>query len=143
MDTFTLVHGDLVLDGSGGYAMLSGADRIRQDLSLALLEEYGSDRFHPKYGSVVKTYVGNVIDENLPQLVKAEVNRVVIAYIGLQQAEVLRDSTVDIAGRFNTSDVVRNITSIDVHATYDTIYVAVTLETLARETITITQQVTT
>jgi translation initiation factor RLI1 len=91
----------------------------------------------------VKSYLGNVIDENLPQLVKAEVNRVVIAYIGLQQAEVLRDSTVDIAGRFNTSDVIRNITSIDVHAAYDTIYVAATLETLARETITITQQVTT
>lgn len=143
MDGFALVHGDLVIDGSGGYAMLSGADRIRQDLSLALLEEYGSDRFHPKYGSVVKSYLGNVIDENLQQLVKAEVNRVVIAYIGLQQAEVLRDSTVDIAGRFNTSDVVRNITSIDVHAAYDTIYVAATLETLARETITITQQVTT
>jgi phage baseplate assembly protein W len=143
MDGFALVHGDLVLDGSGGYALLSGADRIRQDLSLALLEEYGSDRFHPKYGSVVKSYLGNVIDENLPQLVKAEVNRVVIAYIGLQQAEVLRDSTVDIAGRFNTSDVIRNITSIDVHAAYDTIYVAATLETLARETITITQQVTT
>jgi phage baseplate assembly protein W len=143
MDTFALEHGDFVIDGSGGYALLSGADRIRQDLSLALLEEYGSDRFHPKYGSVVKTYIGNVIDENLQQLVKAEVNRVVTTYIGIQQAEVLRDSTVDIAGRFTTSDVVRNITGIDVHTTYDTIYVAATLETLARETVTITQQVTT
>jgi phage baseplate assembly protein W len=143
MDAFALVHGDLVLDGSGGYAMLSGADRIRQDLSLALLEEYGSDRFHPKYGSIVKSYIGNTVDENLQQLVKAEVNRVVTTYIGIQQAEVLRDSTVDIAGRFNTSDVVRNITSIDVHTTYDTIYVAATLETLARETITISKQVTT
>jgi phage baseplate assembly protein W len=143
MDTFALIHGDLALDGSGGYAMLSGADRIRQDLSLALLEEYGSDRFHPKYGSIVKSYVGNVIDENLQQLVKAEINRVVVTYIGLQQAEVLRDSTVDIAGRFTTSDVVRNITSIDVHTTYDTIYVAATLETLARETIAISKQITT
>lgn len=143
MDTFALVHGDFVIDGSGNYAMLSGADRIRQDLSLALLEEYGSDRFHPKYGSVVKSYIGNVIDENLQQLVKAEVNRVVTTYISIQQAEVLRDSAVDIAGRFNTSDVVRNITSVDVHATYDTIYVAATLETLARETVTVSRQITT
>lgn len=141
MKTLALQHGDLVIDGSGSYAMVSGAARIRQDLTLALLEEYGTDRFHPKFGSIIKEYLGNAITSDLQQLVKAEVNRVVQNYIIVQQSQVLRNTQFDVAGQFDTSDVVRAMTSIDVQTTYDAIFVAVTLQTLARETVSVNRQV--
>ena len=89
MKTLALQHGDLVIDGAGSYAMVSGAARIRQDLTLALLEEYGTDRFHPKFGSIIKEYLGNAISSDLQQLVKAEVNRVVQNGPGARSVVVL------------------------------------------------------
>lgn len=142
MKTLALQHGDLVIDGAGSYAMVSGAARIRQDLTLALLEEYGTDRFHPKFGSIIKEYLGNAISSDLQQLVKAEVNRVVQNYIIVQQSQVLRNTQFDVAGQFDTSDVVRAMTSINVETTYDAIFVAVALQTLARETVSVNRQVT-
>lgn len=141
MKTLALQHGDLVIDGAGGYATVSGAARIRQDLTLALLEEFGTDRFHPKFGSIIKEYLGNAITSDLQQLVKAEVNRVVQNYIIVQQSQVLRNTQFDIEGQFDTSDVVRAMTSIDVETTYDAIFVAVALQTLARETVSVNRQV--
>lgn len=141
MQTLGLVNGDLAIDGSGGYLMVSGADRIRQDLTLGLLEEYGTDRFHPKFGSTVKTYLGNPITPELQQLVQAEVNRVVQNYILIQQAEVIRGSQFDLAGRFDTSDVVQAVTSINVRTDMDAIFVSVALQTIARETVSIRRQV--
>lgn len=139
MQTFGLVHGDLDISG-GGYVLLTGADRIRQDLALALMEEYGSDRFHPGWGSVISRYIGQVLTPELQQLVRAEVNRVIQNYISIQRAEVLRDSQVDIAGRFNTNDVVRRLISVTTSTRFDRIDAVITLETLARETVQIKKQ---
>lgn len=138
--TLALVDGDLML-AQGGYLLYTGAQRIKQDLSLALQEEYGSDRFHPRYGSIVMRYIGQVISPDLQSLVKAEVNRVVQNYIAIQNAEILRDSQVDVANRYSTSDVVRRIVSIVASANIDTINVSLVLETLARETVAIKKQV--
>lgn len=143
METLALVHGDLMVDSSGNLLTYSGADRIRQDLTLALTEEYGSDHFHPKWGSIVKSYIGNPITQNLQQLVQAEVNRVVQNYITIQQSQVLRNTTYDIAGVFDTSDVVQSVGPLSVSSSFDSIYITATLTTAARQTITITKQVTT
>lgn len=141
MQSLALVQGDLAIDGTGDYLTFSGVDRIRQDLTLALTEEYESDRFHPGWGSIIKQYLGQPITPDIQQAVKAEVNRVVQNYIVLQQQEVLRDSQFDIAGRFDTSDVVRSVSDIKGRVLFDAIYVSATLTTLARETVTISRQV--
>lgn len=139
MKTLALMNGDL-MPAQGGYLLFTGVDRIRQDLTLALMEEYGTDRFHPKWGSVIRQYIGNVISPQLQQLVRAEVNRIVQNYILIQQAEVLRDSQVDIKGRFSTSDVVRSVVGIKTSTYVDRIDVQLALETLARTTVTIKKQ---
>lgn len=139
MQTLALVNGDL-MPAQGGYLLVTGVDRIRQDLTLALLEEYGSDRFHPKWGSVITRYIGNVITPQLETLVRAEVNRTVQNYIIIQQAEVLRDSQVDVKGRFKTSDVVRSLLSLSTTVHTDRIDVQLALETLARTTVNIRKQ---
>lgn len=141
MKTFALVHGDLVVETDGSYQLYSGAARIKQDLTLALTEEFGFDRFHPKYGSVIRSYLGQIISPEMESLIQAEVNRVLQNYIIEQQQSVLRDTVVDVQGVFNTSDVVRSVDNITVRALLDTIYLSATLTTLARESITIARQV--
>lgn len=141
MQSLGLIQGDLAIDGTGDYLTVSGTARIKQDLTLALTEELGADRFHPGWGSILKEYLGQPITPELQQAVRAEVNRVLQNYIVLQQQEVLRDSQFDVAGRFDTSDVVRSVGEIQVRTLYDAIYVSAILTTLARETVTISRQV--
>jgi phage baseplate assembly protein W len=139
--TLALFNGD-IMPAQGGYFMFTGVDRIRQDLTLALMEEYGSDRFHPKWGSVIRQFIGNVITPQLQTLAQAEVNRVVQNYILIQQSEVLRDSQVDVKGRFSTSDVIRSVRSISSSVNLDRIDVRLALETMSRASVTIKRQVT-
>ena len=142
MKTLALVNGDLAIGTNGGYLTYSGAQRIKQDLTLGLTEEYGTDRFHPTYGSIVQSYLGQVLSAELMQLVRAEVNRVLQNYLIIQQNEVLRDSLVDVANRYDTSDVVQSVDNVAARAVLDTIYLSATLTTLSRETVTISRQVT-
>jgi phage baseplate assembly protein W len=141
MKTIALINGDLAIGSDGGYLLYSGVARIRQDLTLALTEEYGTDRFHPTYGSIVTSYLGKVISADIQQLVRAEVNRVLQNYLIIQQNAVIRDTVVDVQGRFDTSDVVQSVDSITARALLDTIYIQATLTTLSRESVSITRQV--
>jgi phage baseplate assembly protein W len=140
--TLALVNGDLAIGTNGAYLLYSGVNRIKQDLTLALTEEYGTDRFHPTYGSIVQNYLGQVLSAELMQLVRAEVNRVLQNYLIIQQNEVLRDTVVDVANRYDTSDVVQSVDNVAARAVLDTIYLSATLTTLSRETLTISRQVT-
>jgi phage baseplate assembly protein W len=142
MKSLALVNGDLAIGTNGAYLLYSGVSRIKQDLTLALTEEYGTDRFHPTYGSIVQSYLGQVLSAELMQLVRAEVNRVLQNYLIIQQNEVLRDSLVDVANRYDTSDVVQAVDAVQARAVLDTIYLSATLTTLSRETVTISRQVT-
>lgn len=142
MKTIALVNGDLAIGTNGAYLLYSGVSRIKQDLTLALTEEYGTDRFHPTYGSIVQSYLGQILSAELMQLVRAEVNRVLQNYLIIQQNEVLRDSLVDVANRYDTSDVVQSVDSVQARAVLDTIYLSAALTTLSRETVTISRQVT-
>lgn len=140
--TLALINGDLAIGTNGAYLLYSGVPRIKQDLTLALTEEYGTDRFHPTYGSIVQSYLGQILSAELMQLVRAEVNRVLQNYLIIQQNEVLRDTVIDVANRYDTSDVVQSVDNVQARAVLDTIYLSATLTTLSRESVTISRQVT-
>lgn len=131
----------------GSYLMVTGAQRIQQDLTLALSDIYGTDRFHPSWGSILPEYLGNINNATMLTLVKAEVNRVLQNYLTITQSGVIQQSMMNVANNNNpgasytTSDVVRSVDSINVSATLDTIYVSVSLTTLAGQSITIGQKV--
>lgn len=140
MKTLLLAQGDLVL-GPAGHQTVTGSAKVRQDLALALGEEYGNDRFHRQWGSVILRYVGQPIDAALELAVYSEVNRVLSTYIGSQRQNIKRDSLTGRLSRYTTSDVVVGVQTIDVRATYDTIKVSMVLETAAHETVAITRTV--
>lgn len=147
MEQLALVHGDLMIGTDGSFLMVTGAQRIQQDLTLALSDVYGTDRFHPSWGSILPNYLGNINNATMQTLVKAEVNRVLQNYLVITQSGVIQQSMMNVTNNnnpgasYSTADIVRSIDSINVTATLDTIYVSVQLTTLAGTSITIGQKV--
>lgn len=134
MKILALSGGDLMV-GSSGHQTISGAAMIRQNLALHLGEVYGSDRFHPEMGSVLIEYVGEMLDDETEMLVRAEAGRVVAQYIAIQDREVLRDHLAARASRFDSSDVVVGIRSIEARVTFDSVRISLSLLTQSGEVI--------
>lgn len=140
MKQLALRDGDLVV-GPRGHETVTGSVRIKQDLSLALREEYGLDRFHPRWGSLLDRYLGRPLDDETRLLVQAEVNRVLQNYVIVQNQGVLQDLTYDVRGRYSTADIVRSVLAIETQVDLDGVLFQVVLQTLARQEITLTEQV--
>jgi phage baseplate assembly protein W len=128
--TLALASGDLVV-GSTGHTTISGVPKIRQELALALGEDYGADRFHPDMGSVLIEFIGQPIDGNTQMMIQAEVGRVCQQYIAIQQREVLNDHLAQRMSRFDAGDVVTGILAIMATINYDAVQVSATLLTQA------------
>lgn len=147
IEQLALIHGDLMIGTDGSYLMVTGAQRIQQDLTLALSDLYGTDRFHPSWGSILPQYLGNINSASMQTLVKAEVNRVLQNYLTITQSGIIQQSMMNVTNNndptqsYSTADVVRSVDSITVSATLDTIYVSVQLTTLAGQTITVGQKI--
>lgn len=140
MKGLALSNGDLVV-AEGDVMTISGPARIRQDLALALIEPYGHDKYHPTWGSVLSAYVGQPLDAEMEMLVRAEVVRIIQQYVDGQAAEIARDALSGSRSRFDYSDVVGQVVSIDTRPGFDTIKVLVELLTRAGSTIRIARTV--
>lgn len=134
MKTLLLAQGDLVI-GPAGHATVTGSSKVRQDLALALGEEYGHDRFHREWGSVVTRFLGSPITPETEMAVYSEVSRVLAGYIGAQRASLQRDALTTGGTRFTTADVVQQVRSITAKINIDTIEIIVSLLTASGENI--------
>lgn len=141
MKTLALSGGDLVL-GSGGLQLISGAAKIRQDVALALGEEYGTDPYNAGWGSVLPQYVGETITADTTMLVQAEVNRILQQYMAQQQSMLSQAATNNTTTTLTTSDVVSSVDKIDVTVLYDAVNIVIALTTMAGQTLTLTRTVT-
>jgi phage baseplate assembly protein W len=138
--TLALIQGDLT-PGPGGYLLIDGAAKIHQDLSLALLEVYGGDSLHPRWGSILQNLIGGPLTVDMRQSILTEVNRVLSNYITVQNSRIVMDSTAGNISSLTTDDVVGSVLSSSAQQVYDSIIVSVVLETLSRQQIQITQVV--
>lgn len=140
MKTLALSNGDLVI-GADGLKMLDGPSKIRQDIALALAENYGDDPYNPAWGSVLPRYLGEPITDDTPMLVQAEVNRILQQYMANQQTRLATASLNNTQHTVSTSEVIRTVNSIDVSVLYDTVTVLISLTTMAGQTMTISRTV--
>lgn len=142
MKTLALVGGDLVA-GPTGHVTVSGAPKIRQDLTLALGEQRGTDRFHPtEWGSVLPDFIGGPVTADTDYEVRSEVSRVLAQYIAIQENEIYADVLNGSRSRYATADVIRGVTSITAEIAFDTVRISTTLITQASESVTVTRTVT-
>lgn len=140
MKTLALSGGDLVI-GPDGLQMIDGAAKIRQDLALALAEQYGTDPYNPGWGSVLPQYVGLPGSDETPMLVQAEVNRILQQYITNQRARLSAAVANNQAQTISTAEMIRSVDSVDVSVTYDRVAVLITLTTMAGQTLSISRTV--
>lgn len=127
--------------GRSGHKTITGLQKIRQDLALALAEPYGDDRFHPQWGSVLPSYVGTPISTDTEMLVRSEVARVIQAYIGVQANQLTDDSLNRRRSRYSTADVVAEVTNIETAVAWDTLRVKVTLRTVSSQTVSVIRSI--
>jgi|SRR5690606_3038709 len=140
MKTFAIRNGDLSI-GPGGFETISGAKKLRQDISMAIGEEYGNDRFHPQWGSVLINMVGTTITQETEFAVRSEVARVIQQYIDIQRTENLHDTMSFRRSRYSTAEIIRAIEDISAETSLDTIRIRIRLRTVEGQMITLARTV--
>lgn len=118
MKTLAIQNGDLVI-GPTGHEVVSGVQKISQDILLAIIERYGSDPYHPRWGSLLDRYVGQIMTDAVLFDIQQEALRVVSNYIAVQTSQIQQDVLVSQGSRFSASDVVRDVSDIQVSVAED------------------------
>lgn len=126
-----LVDGDLSQKGST-LEIVTGVNKLQQDLDLWLRERYGGDRFHPNMGSTLQEYIGGVADETSRRDVQDEVLRVLQNYQDLQ-LRTLRERPQFLS----YSEMLMSIEEVKAAVNYDTVTVSIRVRNGVNETRTI------
>lgn len=134
-------RGDLNLGGPGGFAKVTGTQKLLQDLRAALLTPAGFDPNHPEFGSVldggvlpdgtvVETQIGSVITNQSLVDVEVEIRRVLADY-QRKQLTRLTDEQSRYGGlhTFDSGEILMSIDSVSVRRTGDTLVAFVAVRT--------------
>jgi hypothetical protein len=124
--------GDLLLQGSS-LALTSGAQKLIQDLNLWLVEEYGVDRFHITYGSLLESFIGSIMNTTTLSKVQSEVFRVLQNYQKLQNRQLKTNPNL-----LSLSELLQTINNVSASISQDTVIVQVNVSNAAGQAATIT-----
>ena len=146
-------NGDLNLGGPGGFAIVTGSQKLVQDLKNWLLEPRGTDPSHPEYGSVIdggilpdgsviSSSIGSTIDDERLLEIETELRRVLLAY-QQQQLDRLQAESIQYNGKntFSPGEILYSVQSVDVSRFGNTVIARITILTSAGQQITFTQPV--
>lgn len=123
--------GDLVQVGSQ-LGLTFGVDKLRQDIQLWLMEQYGGDRFHVNMGSILQDFIGGIANESSRVEVQGEVLRILQNYQALQLRK-FKNSPQSLS----VSELLVSIDAIDTSISYDSVNVAIKLRNGSQEYTTI------
>ena len=143
MQTLKITNGDIAVRGDGETMKLTGAERIRQELALWILEPINTDLMYPGFGSIIGRYVGSPATEEALAEIRAEVVRIVdnyIAYQNQQMEEYRGRDAQTMLNAWKDEDVIASVDLIDVSAVADTCKVSVQLTTVGGSAVNITEQ---
>lgn len=138
-----LTGGDLVASGRG-FATVTGVSYIRQRVATALSEPYGSDPYHPEWGSALSGYLGGPQLAGTQGMITSEVSRVLAALIAAQQLMITSSAMAGTRSALAASDVIATVDSVDASAGArpDAIAVAVALTTQGGQQFQVSRTVT-
>jgi hypothetical protein len=127
------VNGDIVT-GQSGYQMVSGQAKVLQDLTVATQEPYGSDPYHPGWGSYLDSYVGQ--DPSIVQaLATSEISRLVSNYMTVQQYQQTQALAAGQSSPFTNDDYVTGIASMTTTSDLTSITVNAAVSTASGATV--------
>lgn len=136
-------NGDLAVRGDGNVVKITGAERIKQELSHWLLEPLGTDTLYKRFGSTLDNLVGSpILNEYLTE-VRSECSRVVQNYVEYQKRQInedrLRGEDVFMAN-WKSDDIINSVNGISVKTVADTVRVTVKLTTAGGTLVTVVQE---
>lgn len=130
MRDLQLAGGDLLASGRG-FATVTGADYVRQRVATALAEPYGSDPYHPEWGSALHGYLGGPQDAGTPAMIASEVSRVLQQLIAAQQLMITASAMAGTRSQLASADTIASVDSVNASqgTRPDAVSVAVSLTT--------------
>ncbi len=140
MRSLQIKNGDLVL-GTRGYAEVTGKDKIVQDLNIAVLTPYGSNRFHPTWGCTLDSKIGTPQSALTSQLISTEIKRVVGVLMAQQKAQLQTSQSYGYSSPYNNADLISGISSITVTPSYDSVLVNCVVSSASSQTVTLVASV--
>lgn len=147
--SLAIKNGDLVVGASRALQVVSGLDKLKQDLKLWILERVGIDSMTPTFGStldggiideeIIPPTIGNVVSADLINEVRAEVSELVNRYQQLQ-LEKIKNEVIQFGGQhtMEPQEVIDIIDLIDVRAVETTLIIRVELTTMNEEQLRLT-----
>ena len=139
MRALKLVGKDLQL-GQNGYAEVQGVPKVRQDLVCAILTPYGSDRFHPQWGSVLNDRIGLPNTSLATQVIANEVKRVIGNLITAQTSTLRRYQANGLKSPYTNDDMIASVQNIQVLSAYNATSVSATVTTASSSSILLNAQ---
>jgi phage baseplate assembly protein W len=122
--SFALNNGDLNPIGQGGVAVVTGIDKLKQDLRNWILEPVGTDPLHLDFGSnldggmsptgqIIPSMIGSTNSADVALQVESEIRRVVYAYQQQQAARLVQDQQ-DFAGKntFSPGEILYSLDTV-------------------------------
>jgi hypothetical protein len=134
MRTFLLQNKDLVV-GSNSYVEVTGPGKVYQDISIALQETYGANRFHPNWGSILNSMIGSALSQSTTTVISSEVTRVLKNYMLNQQNTISNYNTQGLPSPYNNSDLVVNMTPVQITSIQDSVGVSFDVSTISQSAI--------
>ena len=146
-------NGDLTPAGPGGLAIVTGSQKLIQDLKHWILEQRGSDPMHPDYGStldggtlpdgtIIPTSIGEIVDRERLMAIESELRRILIAYQEQQQERLQREA--NLYGGKNTfapGEILADVVSVSVDQIEDKVVAFVRLTTESGQSVEFAQPV--
>jgi len=152
--SFQVYNGDLNISGPGGFATVTGQQKLIQDLKDWLLTPRGTDPFHPDFGSsldggvmpdgtVIEAAIGSLITAESMTSIESEVRRVLNAYQQQQLNRIAREAPL-YAGQntFSAGEILQSVNDVNVTQVGPTLLVAVSITTGDGSALTFSQAVT-
>ena len=133
--SLAIANGGRVRSGNS-MAIVYGSEKLKQDLCLWVTERYGTDRFHPKLGSVLPDFIGSLITDNTRTQIQSEILRILQNYQAVQLQGMKAAPQ-----RYSYSELLYSIDAINVAISYDTVSATVAVRNADRTpaTIAVTQ----
>lgn len=139
--SFHTKNGDLNFAGPGGFATVTGQQKLIQDLKNWLLEPRGTDPIHPDYGAILDggtlpdgSYADSIIGGELSGealvLIESEVRRVLGAYQQQQLDRLTREMAL-YGGKntFSMGEILVGVTGVALQQVSDAVLVTCTIQT--------------
>lgn len=133
MKGLLLSNGDIVV-GQQGLVTVSGQEKVVQDMVVATKEPYGSNPFHPGWGSYMQSFVGQDA-QTAPALAQTEVVRLVNNYMTVQS--YIHQQAIANGGKspYTNDDWVTGLVDMTVSQDTESLTISATLGTAAGATV--------